>query len=160
MPSSRSARLVAVLWISRSGRNVPDRLLRGETTVKRQLALSLLDGTYGICRLPAAAGLPDWTLATPLFSITATESELTIVCPWEAIPSESRGQTSWRCLRIDGSFALDETGVLASVAEPLAEAGISIFVVSSYDTDFILVKKAKVETAVAALAANGHAVNT
>lgn len=144
--------------LNRNRRNVPGRPLRGETIVQRQLALSLLDGTYGICRLPATAGLPDWALTAPLFSITATESELTIVCAWEVIPSESRGETSWRCLRIDGSFGLDETGVLASVAEPLAEAGISIFVVSSYDTDFILVKKADVETAVAALAAKGHAV--
>lgn len=126
----------------------------------RPQELSLLQETYGICRLPAAAPIPEWASAEPLCSATRTGTELTIICPQDVIPPDHRDEMSWRCLRIDGSFDLNQVGVLASLAEPLARAGISIFVFGSYETDFVLVKQADIKEAIAALSASGHAVAT
>ena len=125
---------------------------------KRQLQLSLLDKIYGICVFENDAPIPDWAAMTSFCSITRTQEELTIVCPQNIIPSDCEYDADWRCFRIDGSFDLNQIGVISSLAAPLAEAGISIFVVSSYDTDYILVKDQKVEQAVTVLSDNGHLI--
>lgn len=125
---------------------------------KRQLQLLLLDEMYGICVFPGTNPIPEWAAMTSLFSVTRTEKELTIVCPQSIIPPDSEQDLNWLCFRIDGSFDLNQIGVISSLAVPLAQAGISIFVVSSYDTDYILVKEEKVEKAIAVLSDNGHLI--
>lgn len=125
---------------------------------KRQLQLSLLNEIYGICVFENDAPIPDWAAMTSFCSITRTQKELTIVCPQNIIPFGCECDTDWRCFRIDGSFDLNQIGVISSLAAPLARAGISIFVVSSFDTDYILVKKEKVEQAVTVLSDNGHLI--
>ena len=126
----------------------------------RKLNLSLLERTYGICVFESNAPIPEWAAAASLCSITRTEKELTVVCPQNIIPADIRHDGDWRCFRIDGSFDLNQIGVISSLAAPLAKADISIFVVSSYDTDYILIKDEKVEKAIAVLSDNGHSVTT
>ena len=118
----------------------------------------MLDEVYGICIFPNNAPVPEWAVTASLYSITRTKKELTIVCPQSVIPSDCEYDSNWRCFRIDGSFDLNQVGVISSLAAPLAQAGVSIFVVSSYDTDYFLVTGEKVEKAIAALSDNGHLI--
>jgi hypothetical protein len=81
-----------------------------------------------------------------------------VVCPAEAAPRGARVERGWRCLEIEGPIPLSEAGVLASVAGPLARAGVGVFVVSTFDTDYVLVQEADLARAVRAPRAAGHAV--
>jgi uncharacterized protein len=121
--------------------------------------LSVVAGRYTICRLEPTARIPDWATVQRLFSITRTPSELSIVCPDELVPPEVFCDRGWRVLELQGPFDLATTGVVASIAGPLAAAGVSLFVVSTYDTDYVLVKDAALGEAISALAARGHRVN-
>jgi hypothetical protein len=125
---------------------------------KRQLQLSLLEEVYGICVFKNDAAIPEWTAAASFCSITRTQKELTVVCPQNTIASDCECDSDWRCFRIDGNFDLNQIGIISSLAAPLAQADISIFVVSSYDTDYILVKGENVEQAVTVLSDNGHLI--
>lgn len=119
--------------------------------------LTLLPRRYAICRLSPDEGIPAWALAPSEFvSITRSRAELSVICPASAVPAAIPRQAGWHCLRIDGSTSLDEPGVLVSVADPLAAAGLSVFAVASYDTDHLLVTD--LHAAVKALRAAGHRV--
>src|SRR5210317_1705199 len=98
---------------------------------QRQLQLSLLEDKYAICTLPNTAPIPDWAAAQSLASITRTEKELTIVCRPEILPSQYQSGLKWRCFKIAGSFDLNQIGVISSISSPLADAGISIYVIST-----------------------------
>jgi hypothetical protein len=126
---------------------------------KRQLQLSLLDEMYGICVFPNNTPIPEWVVTASWFSITRTRKELTIVCQQSIIPSDCEYNSDWRLFRIDGSFDLNQVGVISSLAVPLAQAGISIFVVSSYDTDYFLIKERHLDNAIAVLTEYGHTIN-
>jgi hypothetical protein len=121
---------------------------------------SVIPGTYAICRLPARAPLPAW--ADKAFtSITRTADELSIVCDERRLPPDLDGldlrvARGWALLKVHGPFPLDVVGVLASVAKPLAEAEVSLFALSTFDTDYILVKRTYVNQAIAALTLVGH----
>ena len=124
----------------------------------RQLQLTLLKDEFAICSLETAAAIPDWAVAASPCLITRTAKELTIVCPQHITPAGIPGERNWRCFRIDGSFDLNQVGVISSIATPLARAEISIFVISTYDTDYFLVKSQFLEAAAAALAETGHKI--
>lgn len=123
-------------------------------------SFSVTPGAYAICRLPADAPLPNW--AGGVFtSVTRTADELSIVCEERHLPSGLSGaelqvERGWAILKLHGPFPLDAIGVLASVAKPLAEADVSLFAVSTFDTDYVLVKKTHVQDAIAALTLAGH----
>jgi hypothetical protein len=91
-------------------------------------------------------------------SVTRTDAELSVVCPEDAVPAPVRAERGWRCLRVRGPLGFGMTGVLASLAGPLASSGVSIFVVSTYDTDYLMVQERDLERAKDALARAGHAV--
>ena len=96
-------------------------------------------------------------MASPGFlSITRTADELSIVCAEDVAVGFARVDRAWRAIKVQGPFAFDQTGVLASFLDPLAVAAIGIFAVSTFDTDYILVKSANLEAAVAALKGAGH----
>jgi hypothetical protein len=120
------------------------------------ITLSLLPETFAVCRLPAEAPLPAWALAGPFFAITRTADELSIVCVQAQVPSGVTCQPGWRCLQVAGPLDFALTGVLASLAQPLAAAGVSIFALSTYDTDYLLVPEAQLDAAQAALHSAGH----
>ena len=123
---------------------------------QRQLQLSLLKDKYGICTLPNTAPIPDWALTQSLASITRTEKELTIVCRLEILPSQYQSDLKWRCFKIDGSFDLNQIGVISSISSPLADAGISIYVISTYDTDYFLIQEQNLEQTISILSSSGH----
>ena len=120
--------------------------------------LTLLPEDYAVLRFAPDEPVPAWALAAPVAfaSVTRTAAELSVICPVPAVPARLRPAEEWRCLRLEGPFALDEPGVAASVAVPLAAAGLSVFVVATYATDHFLVTAA--EAAAAALTAAGHVV--
>jgi len=102
--------------------------------------------------------VPSWAAGGQFVSITRTDSELSVVCGQEAVPKGVRCERGWRCLRVAGTLDFSLVGVLASLLNPLAEAGISVFVVSTFDTDYLLVKEDNLEAATEVLARRGHAV--
>ena len=124
----------------------------------KELRLSLLIGRMSVCRLDPTAEIPDWAITGGFFSVTRTTDELSVVCPEEAVPEDVRGERGWRVLKLEGPFEFSEVGVLASLTAPLAEASISLFALSTYDTDYVLVKEEQLESAVAALRGRGHEV--
>ena len=123
-----------------------------------KLTLTILPGALAICRLSKDAQVPDWARAGDFCSITRAPEELSIVCPQANVSDETKCETGWRCLGVKGPLDFSLTGVVASLAEPLAQAGISIFVVSTYDTDYLLVKEENLERAVAILCEQGHRI--
>src|SRR5262249_47206602 len=95
-----------------------------------RLNLIVVDGAFAVCRLGDDAPLPPWATAGPFFSITRTADELSVVCRQEDVPEGVVCERGWRCLRVAGAMPFSVVGVLASLAAPLAEAGVSVFAVS------------------------------
>ncbi len=122
------------------------------------LRFAVLPGSYAVARLPAGAEVPLASLVPPFSSVTRTPVELSVVCPETAAPAGARVETGWALLGLVGPFPFSMVGVLASVLQPLAAAGVSIFALSTFDTDYVLVKREKLDDALAALAAAGHVV--
>lgn len=122
------------------------------------LTLSVLPGRLAVSRLAAGSELPAWAIRGPFFCVTGTAGELSIVCPEDQVPAGVTSAGDWSALRLEGTFDFGATGILASLAAPLAKAGISIFAVSTYDTDYLLVRQGQLEQAVAVLTARGHTV--
>jgi len=120
------------------------------------LNLSLLPGTFAICRLGPEASIPDWAVSGKFSSITRTSDELSIVCAGVNVPEEVKADRGWCCFKVEGPLDLSLTGVLASLADPLAQARINIFALSTFDTDYLLVKEDKVSQAAEVLTRSGH----
>jgi uncharacterized protein len=120
------------------------------------LTLSLHPGELSIVRLAPQAAIPAWLeiSAHPLVSISFSANETSIVCPTNQVPDGQRTEGPWRAFEIDGPIDFALTGVLASVLNPLAAAGLGIFALSTYDTDWILVRTDKLAAAGAVLAAH------
>jgi hypothetical protein len=117
---------------------------------------TLIEGRYAIVRLPADDAVPLWAHG-PFVSITRTSDELSVVCAEGNVPDVTADR-GWRCLKLAGPFPLDQTGVAAAFTRVLADAGIALFVVSTYDTDYVLIRDAALEHASAALRASGYTV--
>jgi enamine deaminase RidA (YjgF/YER057c/UK114 family) len=126
----------------------------------RSVKLSLLDEPLAVCRLPASDRVPSWALELhhAFLSLTRTRDELSVVCPEVAVPPDVTAETGWRALTVEGPLDFALTGVLASLAAPLAEAGVPVLAIGTYDTDHLLVRAGDVARALAALAAAGHEV--
>ncbi|GAA0592262.1 ACT domain-containing protein [Caenispirillum bisanense] len=127
------------------------------------LTLTLRPGSLAICRLPAAAPVPDWAWQGTFHSITRTPDELSVICDHAAATAAPaaeglRVDGPWRVFEVQGPFAFEVTGVVAALSRPLAEAGIGIFVLSTFDTDWILVKATSADSAAEAWRAAGHTV--
>lgn len=115
--------------------------------MKNNLKLALLNGEYTIHRLSPEQEIPSSILKSDFFSITRTDEELSILCPSEiALPSE-KSEIGWNCIKVLGPLDFALTGILAKISSVLAEAEISIFALSTYDTDYILVKSKKLDIA-------------
>jgi hypothetical protein len=121
--------------------------------------LTILPEIFSICRLDRDRGIPDWALASSFFSITGSAEELSVVSPQAQVPEGILRDDGWRCLKVEGPLDLSEIGVLASLTNPLAQEGISVFAVSTYDTDYLLVRQKDLEKAVMVLSQNGHQIH-
>jgi len=123
------------------------------------LHLDLLPERLAVCRLDARAGVPDWIGVSAFYSVTRTPAELSIVCEEDVLPGAVKAQRGWRGLMVRGPLNFDETGILDSLARPLAAAGISIFAVSTFDTDYLLVPANCLALVTEVLSAAGHRID-
>jgi hypothetical protein len=119
------------------------------------LRIATLPHRLAVCRLDPHAPLPSW-IAGPFTSVTRTSEELSIVCDGEAVPQEVQAERGWRVLKVEGPIPFEVTGVAAALVAPLAEARISVFLLATYDTDYLLLKEESFVRAVDVLRAAGH----
>jgi len=126
--------------------------------MSHQLTITIHPEKYAICRLEAGVAVPAWATGARFLSVTRTALELSVVCEESRIPEAVHAERDRRLLQIEGTLAFSLTGVLASVAEPLAKAEISVFAVSTYDTDYLLVSEKDLHRTIEVLDAAGHAV--
>jgi len=117
----------------------------------------LLSERFAIVRLDPASPQPAWPSGS-FVSVTRTPAELSIVCDQASVPQSVSSDGGWRGLQLEGIFDLDQTGVAADFTRVLAEADVAVFVIATYDTDYVLVRDSKLEAAVAALRTAGYQV--
>ena len=103
------------------------------------MKLRVVEGQYAVARLDARDSIPSWARGA-FVSITRTRDELSIVCDDDAVPDDVRAERGWRCLAVEGPIPFETIGVAAKITDTLATAGISVFFVSTHDTDYVLVK--------------------
>jgi hypothetical protein len=123
-----------------------------------RLELRQIEGRYALAQLPPGSHAPSWVrgrFAAMVFS----NHGITVACEESAVPAGVNTQSGFRCLEIVGVFELSSVGVVAAAVRPLAEAGISLFVHSTWETDFILVQDADLPLAIRALIEAGHKLN-
>ncbi|NND31769.1 MAG: ACT domain-containing protein [Saprospiraceae bacterium] len=115
--------------------------------------LFLYSEKFAVCKLDQNHEIPDWAIQEnqPFYSITKTEHELSITCLEKNVPSGVTSEGGWRALALEGPLAFSQTGILVSVIGPLANGNISIFAISTFDTDFILLKADVLEQAITIL---------
>lgn len=101
----------------------------------------ILNGLYSICRLNKEDKIPDWVNKSEFYSITQTDNELSIVCHQENVPVSVKSERNWKIIAIDEELDFSLIGIISKISTLLAENNISIFVVSTFDTDYILVKQ-------------------
>ena len=130
----------------------------GSPVESASLRLSVLEERLAVCRLEPRAEIPPWATSAPFFCVARTPDELSVVCPEERVPAGITCERGWRVLKLEGPFDFGLVGVLASVAAPLAEGGIGVLAIATYDTDYVLVKEGQLDLATAALRERGHEV--
>lgn len=124
--------------------------------------LRVLSERLSVCRLPVTA---DWPAPRPgsttFFSVTRTHDEVSLVCGEDEAPTGEgvRVETDWRALEVAGPLDFGMVGVMSALTAPLADVDVSVFVVSTYDTDYVLVHAAALERALEALRSAGHTVH-
>jgi hypothetical protein len=124
----------------------------------RSLELNLLPQHFAIVRLSSTAPIPEWATRGAFFSISRSEDELSVVTQAANVPEGVKSHAGWRILKVQGPFVLSEVGVLASLASPIAAAGASLFAISTYDTDYLLISAKQLEIAASALERACHKV--
>ncbi len=120
--------------------------------------LVALDDRFAISRLSTDAPLPNWAEGGPFLSITRTPDELSVVCREPQVPADVKSERGWRCLRVSGPLDFAAVGILSSLIEPMAGASIPVFVMSTFDTDYLMIKDVDFDRAVAAMRDAGHTV--
>lgn len=119
--------------------------------MKNKLSIKLLKEKYGVCRLNKNEAIPSWALQGDFYSITKTEDELSIVCLQDNIIENIKCEKDWRVLKIEGPLDFSLVGILSKISTLMANNSISIFAVSTYDTDYILIKEKDINRAIKVL---------
>lgn len=122
------------------------------------MTLTVLPGRLAICRLSPDESIPEFTARSGFFSITHTDEEISLVLPEDMVRPEWKADKGWRCFKVLASFNLEMTGILASITSCLADEGISILAISTYNTDYLLVRERDLDKACAGLEARGYEV--
>jgi len=123
------------------------------------MRLRMLDPEFSILKLPPDEPVPSWVLDSGLFFVARTDEELSVACPSDALPSGASfadAEHGWICIKVEGVLDFSLTGILSSLATPLAENGISLFAVSTFNTDYLLVRSGALGKAKAVLEKAGH----
>ncbi len=130
--------------------------------MEEKLTLKLLKERYGVIRLEKGESIPTWVFAGEFYSITKTEDELSVVCIENNISLDIKNkkcETAWRILKVEGPLDFSLVGILAKISTLMANNSISIFAISTYDTDYILIKENNIKKAINTLTANGYKVS-
>lgn len=122
------------------------------------LTLRLLPDTLAVCRLEPDAAMPWWATVAPFFSVTRTTEELSVVCAASRVPRGTNATYDWRALQLHGRFHHTLFGLMDAISAPLAGAGVSILVIATFDTHYVLVRDPQLADAIKALHAAGHRV--
>ena len=125
-----------------------------------KLTLTILPDQFAVCRLSPDADLPAWTQNEEFYSITRSRDELSVVCLSKDVPENIRAECDWRALKVGGPLDFSLTGILAAIINPLSEAKIPIFAISTYDTDYVFVREDSLSQVVAILSEEGHSNTT
>lgn len=123
------------------------------------MKLKILDTTFSVVKIPPNETIPLWAISADVFSITRTDEELSIVCPSDCLPASEEfeyAENGWSCIKVEGILDFSLTGILSSLANTLAENTISIFAISTYNTDYLLIKSHSIEKAKVVLENEGH----
>jgi uncharacterized protein len=124
----------------------------------RPFPLSILPYKLAICRLDPGAPLPEELFQLPFWSVTSTGDEISIILPEENVPAGCKSEKHWSCLKVPGPLDFGLTGILASLTSPLADAGIPVFALSTFETDYLLVKDSDLEETIIVLRNQGHLI--
>lgn len=123
------------------------------------LNLIVFEKTYSICRFENGSVLPEWVYLSDFYSITKTKDEISVVTLQpDFIPEDIIINSDWRVIKIEGPLDFSLVGIIADLSAILKKKKISIFTVSTYDTDYVLVKQKDLDSGVAALREEGHNV--
>ncbi len=121
-----------------------------------KLTLEFLDGTYNVHRLPVDADIDQHLWELPFMSVTRTPDEISIVCAEEVPLCSEQCSPGWRMFRVSGTLEHNLVGIIAKLSASLADAGVSVFTLATFDTDYILIPQSKMRYAVEALREAGH----
>jgi hypothetical protein len=136
-----------------------DKVQTGEISRVTDIPLNLLPGRLAVCWLPPEAPLPEWARPGELLSLIQTRNETSVVCAERFVPPEVKAERGWRAFQVQGPSDFTMVGVLAAISTPLAQAGVSIYALSTYETDYVLVKEESLKRAIRALSQVGFLVN-
>lgn len=123
-----------------------------------QLTFILMDGIFSLCRLAPLDSIPSWALSSDFYTISKTSDELSIVCESQYVPAGIKQDGNWKLLKIASVLDFSLTGITAKFSTALANAGVNLCVIATYETDYILVKQEKMQTAITALQLAGFMV--
>ena len=129
------------------------------TEAAGRLPLVLLPDRFALCQLGATVAIPGWAVGpSPFLSIARTPTEPSIVTVERAVPNDILAERGWRVLKVRGPLPLNLIGIFVAIGVPLAKAGISIFPIATYETDYVLVRDADLPRALEALRGAGHEI--
>jgi uncharacterized protein len=123
-----------------------------------QLRISILPSRLAVCRLAPHAEPPSWVRGA-FTSVTRTADELSIVCDDDAVPADVKAERGWRAMKVEGPIPFEMTGVAAALVAPLAAAKISVFLLATFDTDYLLLKEEVLDAATGILRGAGHDIS-
>ena len=121
-----------------------------------KIVLSILEETYIIHKLDQSTNLPEELIGCEFYSLSNSQEELSLVCPEQMLIQSENSSPNWKCLKVAGPLDLNLTGILAGLSDTLAKAKISIFAISTFETDYVLIQKQVLETAKSALKSAGY----
>ena len=124
----------------------------------RQIVLKLLPSYYAVCRLGEIDDIPERVRDLPFYAVIRTEKSITLICNQKSVSDAVECEKNWRCLEIEGPFEFSEIGIINQVCGPLARAKIPVYVISAYETDYLLIKEPFLEESLATLKNSGHQV--
>ena len=121
-----------------------------------KIVLSILEETYIIHKLEQSTNLPEGLTECEFYSLSSSQEELSLVCPEQILIQSENSSPNWKCLKVAGPLDLKLTGILAGLSDTLEKAKISIFAISTFETDYLLIQKRVLETAKTALKSAGY----
>ena len=133
-------------------------LANGSPAVSLRLEFALIDGRFALALLPRGSGFPEWA-AGPFVAIIKSAEGISVICEESALPAGTNARTGFNCLEIAGPFDIESVGVVSAAVQPLAAAGISVFVYSTWQTDYLFFQNSDLQRAIGALKQAGHTIH-